>query len=644
MNNPRLGYLREKVRQLPKEPGVYIMRDKTGKIIYIGKAKALRNRVSSYFRSVEKHLEKVYKMVENVYDFETIVTDSEFEALVLECSLIKQYTPKYNILLKDDKGYSYIKVTPPPYSRIQAVLQKQEGDGCTYLGPYMSSYVVKQTVDEVNKVFLLPTCNRNFPQEIGKQRPCLNYHIKQCMAPCSGKISPEEYAEALEEAVSFLKGSSTQIQKVLTEKMIQASENLQFEKAARYRDRIRAIQGLQENQKVVSIRYEEEDVIALVQSSIKCCAVVLQFRDYRLVDKEYFMLDEMGEFSEEALFSADEQKKNQAAEKVLQEMRTQFVLRYYDMKGSVPKSVVLDGQPSCQQELEEYLSKKAGRSVQLLIPQKGDQMKLLSMAKENASQQIAEQTRRTSREISALDELARLLGLQKVPNYIEAYDISNIGSETIVAGMVVFEGGRPLKGAYRKFSVRSVQGKPDDYASMREVITRRLERYSQHKEEGVGFGHLPDLILLDGGRGHVAAVKPIVQQMGFSIPVFGMAKDDRHRTRTIATEDGELSVSSFRSAFDLLTSIQDEVHRFSITYSRQKHASRAMDSVLRSVEGIGEKRAKNLFLRFRTLKAMEAATLEQLEETPGMTHLTACNLYRYLHEKTNEACGEETEN
>ncbi len=579
----------------------------------------------------------------------------------------------------------------------------------------------------MNKVFLLPTCNRNFPQEIGKQRPCLNYHIKQCMAPCSGKISPQEYTEALEEAVSFLKGSSANqeigkqrpclnyhikqcmapcsgkispqeytealeeavsflkgssanIQKILTQKMMQAAEAMQYEKAARYRDRIRAIQGLAENQKVVSIRYEEEDVIALVQSSVKCCAVVLQFRDYRLVDKEYFMLDELSEFAQNASLT---DSKEQAVEPMMQELRTQFVLRYYDMKQQVPKAVVLDGPPSCQQELEEYLCQKAQRSVQLLLPQKGDQMKLLQMAKENASQQIAEQTRRTSREISALDELARLLGLHQVPNYIEAYDISNIGSETIVAGMVVFEGGRPLKGAYRKFSVRllglhqvpnyieaydisnigsetivagmvvfeggrplkgayrkfsvrSVVGKPDDYASMREVLTRRLERYEQHKQEGVGFGRLPDLILLDGGRGHVAAVKPLVRQMGFDIPIFGMAKDDRHRTRTIATEDGELSVSSFRAAFDLLTSIQDEVHRFSIGYSRSKHASRAMESVLRSVEGIGENRAKNLFLRFRTLKAMEAATVEQLEETPGMTHLTALNLYRYLHENDGQ--------
>lgn len=632
MDNPRLDYLRDKVKKLPLNPGIYIMKDKKGQIIYIGKAKALKNRVSSYFRSVDKHTPKVYRMVENVWDFEYIVTSSEFEALVLECSFIKQHSPKYNILLKDDKGYHYIRIGNGEYGKITASHQPQK-DGARYLGPYLSGYVVNQTVDEVNKAFLLPTCTRNFPQDIGKQRPCLNFHIKQCMAPCSGKISAEEYAEALEEAVNFLKGSGSNIQKVLTEKMMQASENLQFEKAARYRDRIRAIQGLNENQKVVSIRYEEEDVIALVQSSIKCCAVVLQFRDYRLVDKEYFMLDEMAEFSDAAFFGNEEGKQDQIMENVLKELRTQFVLSYYNMKNSVPKAVVLDGESSCAEELEKYLCKKAGRNVQLLLPQKGDQMKLLQMAKENASQQIAERTKRTSREISALDELARLLGLHQIPNYIEAYDISNIGTQTIVAGMVVFEGGRPLKGAYRKFSVRSVVGKPDDYASMREVITRRLERYSQHKEEGVGFGRLPDLILLDGGKGHVATVKPIVQQMGFDIPIFGMAKDDRHRTRTIATEDGELSVSSFHSAFDMLTNIQDEVHRFSITYSRSKHQNRAMDSVLRSVEGIGEKRAKNLFLRFRTLKAMEAATLEQLEETPSMTHLTALNLYQALHSK-----------
>jgi len=384
VDNPRLAYLRDKVKKLPLQPGIYIMKDKKGQIIYIGKAKALKNRVSSYFRSVEKHTPKVYRMVENVWDFEYIVTSSEFEALVLECSFIKQYSPKYNILLKDDKGYHYIRVGPGEYGKITASHQPLK-DGARYLGPYISGYVVKQTVDEVNKVFLLPTCNRNFPQDIGKQRPCLNFHIKQCMAPCSGKISPQEYHEALEEAVGFLRGAnSSNIQKVLTQKMTQAAENLQFEKAARYRDRLRAIQSLQEHQKVVSIRYEEEDVIALVQSSVKCCAVVLQFRDYRLVDKEYFMLDEMSEFSEAALSSQEGERREQAVEDILRELRAQFVLRYYDMKGTAPKSVVLDGETGMQEELQHYLSQKAGRSVQLLVPQKGDQMKLLQMAKENA--------------------------------------------------------------------------------------------------------------------------------------------------------------------------------------------------------------------------------------------------------------------
>ena len=633
MDNPKLDYLREKARKLPLQPGIYIMKDAKGQIIYIGKAKALKNRVSSYFRSVDKHTPKVYRMVEHVRDFEYILTASEFEALILECSFIKQHSPKYNILLKDGKGYYYIRVGGGDYGKITACHQPQE-DGARYIGPYLSGYVVNQTVDEVNKIFLLPTCTRNFPQEIGKGRPCLNYHIKQCMAPCSGKISPREYAEALEEAVSFLKGSSVQVEKLLTEKMFLASENLQFEKAARYRDRIRALEGIRERQKVVSIRYEEEDVIALVQSSVKCCAVVLKFRDYRLVDKEYFMLDEMAEFSEAALFSSGKQE--QAVEEMLEEVRTQFVLGYYEMKDEIPKSIVLDGDIVCHQEMEEYLTQKSGRNVQFLLPQKGDQVKLLQMARENASQQIAEQSRRTSREITALHELARLLGLHSIPNYIESYDISNIGSETIVAGMVVFEDGRPLKGAYKKFAVRSVMGKPDDYASMREVITRRFQRYQEQKDQGVGFGRLPDLILLDGGKTHVAAVKPIIEEMGLDVPVFGMVKDDRHRTRTVTTEEGELSISSFRGAFDLLTSIQDEVHRFSINYSRSKHRSHAMESMLRSVEGIGETRAKNLFIRFKTLRALEKASLEELEETPSMTHATAVNLYKALHSQENQ--------
>lgn len=614
MDNPRLPYLADKTKKLPMQPGIYIMKDKSGEIIYVGKAKSLKNRVSSYFRSVDKHLPKVYKMVEHVWDFEYIVTRSEFEALILECSFIKQHSPKYNILLKDDKGYHYIKITPGEYGRIIPTHQKLE-DGSRYIGPYISSYVTSQTVDEVNKAFLLPTCNRKFPQDIRKGRPCLNYHIKQCMAPCTGKITVAEYNEALEQAVEFIKGDNQEIQKKILQMMYEASEKEEYEKAARYRDRLNAIKNVSASQKVVSIRYEEEDVLALVQGTVNSCAVVLKFRNYKLVDKEYFLLDP-SDNPEDA--------------------RARFLMEYYELKGKVPKTVVLDGAVAHQEELQAYLSQQAQHSVTLLLPQRGDQTELIQMAKENASQHISERSRRTGKEINALDELSRLLGLNKIPEYIEAYDISNIGSETIVAGMVVFDSGRPLRGAYRKFSVKTVQGKPDDYASMREVLQRRFERYAQHKEEGIGFGRMPDLILLDGGKGHVAAVKPLVRAMGYSVPIFGMAKDDRHRTRVITTEDGELSVSSFKSAFDLLTSIQDEVHRFSIEYSRSKHQNKAMESLLKSVPGIGPKRAQNLFLRFKTMKAMKAATLEDLEETPSMTGESARSLYQFLHENAGD--------
>ena len=360
MDNPRLPYLSDKTKKLPTQPGIYIMKDKTGEIIYVGKAKSLKNRVSSYFRSVDKHLPKVYKMVENVWDFEYIVTRSEFEALILECSFIKQHSPKYNILLKDDKGYHYIKITPGEYGRIQPTHQKLE-DGSRYIGPYISSYVTSQTVDEVNKAFLLPTCNRKFPQDIRKGRPCLNFHIKQCMAPCTGNIAVAEYNEALEQAIEFIKGDNQEIQKKILQMMYDAAEREEFEKAARYRDRLNAIKNVGASQKVVSIRYEEEDVVALVQGTVNACAVVLKFRGYKLVDKEYFILEP----SEDA---ADE--------------RTRFLMEYYDMKDEVPKSIVVDGDIAHMEELQKYLCDKAKHAITIIIPQKGDQMELVRMAKE----------------------------------------------------------------------------------------------------------------------------------------------------------------------------------------------------------------------------------------------------------------------
>ena len=607
MNNPRLGYLREKVRQLPKEPGVYIMRDKTGKIIYIGKAKALRNRVSSYFRSVEKHLEKVYKMVENVYDFETIVTDSEFEALVLECSLIKQYTPKYNILLKDDKGYSYIKVTPPPYSRIQAVLQKQEGDGCTYLGPYMSSYVVKQTVDEANKVFMLPTCSRKFPQEFRKGRPCLNFHIKQCIGLCRGRISEEEYSARVEEALDFIRGGSARALERLEEQMLRASDNLDFEKAAQYRDRIQAIKKIADRQKVVSSKAADADIVAFTQSDSATAAAILLFRNHRLVDKKDFVFYESGD---------------------LPAFRREFLLGYY--REDIPRVIEVDGDFEDRELTEAYFSQKMGHKITITIPQRGEQARLVEMAHNNASQRLSHEVSRTGRELSALDELARLLGLSAPPSYIEAYDISNIGAGTIVGGMVVFEGGRPQKKYYRKFKIKK-QLNPDDYARMREMISRRFGRYEEEKSSGEGFGRLPDLILLDGGKGHVGAILPLLEEMGIHVPVFGMVKDDRHRTRAIAKDGGEISINANKNAFALVTRIQDEVHRYTIDFSRKSHRKSGMELAMTSVEGIGPARAKALFTAFKTQKAMRQATVEQLAAVKGMTSASAQRLYDWLH-------------
>lgn len=611
MNNPNLPALRDKAARLPLEPGVYIMKDKSGQIIYVGKAKALRNRVSSYFRTVEKHLPKVYRMVEHVQDFEFIVTDSEFEALILECSLIKQHAPKYNILLKDDKGYSYIKVWPQRYSRLTAALQKgEEGE---YLGPYISSYVVKQTVDEANKVFKLPTCGRKFPEEIGKGRPCLNFHIKQCMGVCRGNISEEEYNTIFSEALDFIRGGGAKSVKLLTEKMEEAAENLEFEKAARYRDRIRAIGRIAEQQKVVSIKQESLDVIATVQSGDDLWAGILCFRGGRLVDKKDLKLGGVG--SQDELLSG-------------------LLSGYYYKRGDIPKKIYIDTACADQSLLESWLSGEAGHRVELTVPQRGEGVRLVEMARNNAAQTAALALRRGGRELAALDELGRLLGLESPPAYIEAYDISNIGSDTIVGGMVVFCDGKPLKAAYRKFSIRETVGAPDDYASMCEMLRRRFEEYAKAAEKGisVGFGRMPDLILLDGGKGHVAAVTPLLRGMGVTAPVFGMVKDDRHRTRAIAADGGELSMTSLRAAFNLVTAIQDEVHRYSIAFSRAKHQTSSLELRLEAAPGIGPTRARALYLRFRSMKAIAAATVEELAATPGMNQSAAQKLYTYLHD------------
>lgn len=605
--------LREKAMRLPLLPGVYMMRDKRGTIIYIGKAKALKNRVSQYFGSSKNHDEKVRRMVSNVEEFEYILTDSEFEALVLECSLIKQYTPKYNILLKDDKGYHYIRVTKGEWPRITAVMQMADDDA-EYIGPYMSFWSVRQAVDEVQKVFRLPSCSRRFPQDIGKGRPCLNFYIKQCSGPCRGRMKPQEYQETVTEAIEFLRGSSTDSIRHLTEKMEQAADNMEFEYAARLRDRISAIRKIRERQKVVAVRVPEQDVIALAQGADNTCVEVFRFRGGSLVDRETFFLGDAGN---------------------LKKARGEFLERYYSMREQIPPRITLDGPTDDSALLEEWLTKQAGRRVRITVPQKGEQAHLVEMCRENAAEQLAQQTGRTGREASALDELARLLGLEQPPAYIESYDISNLAGGDNVAGMVVFENGRPLKSAYRRFQIKTLEGQ-DDYGAMREVISRRFGEYFEHKDSGEGFGRLPDLILLDGGKGHVSSVRPILQQYGLDVPLFGMVKDDKHRTRAIAKDGGEITIHSNRSAFTLVSTIQDEVHRFAIGYHRVMRKRNTISSTLTEIPGVGVTRARALLRHFRTISAIKEADLEQLLGVKGMTKPVAQGIYRHFHPEHSE--------
>ncbi|MCI8553923.1 MAG: excinuclease ABC subunit UvrC [Clostridiales bacterium] len=607
--NPKLAELRKKAMALPLLPGVYLMKDSQNKIIYIGKAKALKNRVSQYFGSDTGHPEKVRRMVSHVDHFDYIIADSEFEALVLECSLIKQYLPKYNILLKDGKGYHYIRLSPPPYTRIYEARQKLD-DGSRYLGPYISSMAVQQSVDEANRIFQLPTCSRIFPRDIGKGRPCLNYYIKQCCGPCAGRMSQADYEERLEQALEFLTHGGKNAEELLQRRMEEAAEKLDFEKAARLRDRIRAIRRMGQKQKVVMSRVEEQDILALAQGAGSACFEVFRFTGGQLHDREHFLLDGID---------------TPAA------ARTEFIQRYYSLRDTAPPpQLTVDGELEDQELLERWLSEKAGRRVHIVQPQRGEQAQLVEMCRNNAAERLAQQAGMAGRDAAALDELARLLGLKKPPLYIESYDISHTGGSENVAGMVVFENGRPLKSAYRRFMIKTVTGQ-DDYASMKEVLTRRMEEYLRHREEETGFGRLPDLILLDGGRGHVSAVKPVVDAYGFSLPVFGMVKDQHHRTRAIAEDGGEISITAKRSAFTLVSAIQEEVHRYAIAYHRQKRAKRGIGTELTKIEGIGESRARALLRHFGSIKAIRTAAVEELSAVRGMSRPAAEAVFAFFH-------------
>ncbi len=599
--NPKmtiLRILRKKAMALPLLPGVYIMHGADGGIIYIGKAKALKNRVSQYFGSQNNHPEKVRQMVDHVDDFEYIITDSEFEALILECSLIKQHTPKYNILLKDDKGYSYIRVSPGDWGKLSYVLQKAD-DGALYIGPYKSSYYVKSAVEEANKIFMLPTCNRQFPRDFRKDRPCLNYHIKQCMAPCTGRVRLEDYRESLHQALDFLKGGSSNSIRQLTAQMEEAAENLEFERAARIRDKIAAVKRMGDKQKVVLSKVLDQDVIASFQNDGKTCFQVFRFEGGRLFDRESFIFD-TGDAASET---------------------EEFLVSYYTLRTDIPKNIALANGFEGMEDMQR--------------PQRGEQAQLCAMCRSNAAEALAQQKGATAREFNVLEELRQTLGLEKLPAYIECYDISNLAGTENVAGMVVYKNGKPLKSAYRKFKIKGFEGQ-DDYASMAETLTRRFEEYYKAEEADEGFGKLPDLILLDGGKGQVAAVRAVFDRMDIHVPLFGLVKDDKHRTRAVTGDGGEIVLSSKRALFAFLSKMQDEVHRFAIGYHHTRRKNAAFRSSLTSIEGVGEVRAKALLKYFRTIDNISKADLTELEAAPKMTKDTARAVFRYFHPEETE--------
>ena len=609
--NDKLHILREKSMKLPLTPGVYIMKNKQGKIIYIGKAKKLKNRVSQYFGSQNKHPVKVRKMVENVDDFDYILTDSEFEALVLESSLIKQNQPKYNILLKDDKGYSYIKVTNEPYRKISAVLQKDD-ENADYIGPFTSSYSVKQSVDEANRIFRLPQCNKSFPRDFKKGRPCLNFHINRCMGVCTGKFSKSEYDEAVNDALDFLNGDITRIIKELKEKMNICAENLEFEKAGKYRDRIRAIENMQSKQKVVTETGYSKDVFSVAENEQDICVTVLRYDKGRLCDSEHFFFD---------------------SDKMVANVRCNFLIQYYGMNRTVPQKIYVDETFDDMELVEQHLTNVRGKKCTVTVPQRGEGLKLINMCRENAYEKLAQKKGRQSAEIKSLEELKNLLGLSKTPEYIESYDISHTGGDDNVAGMIVFKNAKPLKRAYRTFNIKSFAGQ-DDYGSMREVLSRRFDEYFKYKDDNAtdGFGKLPDLILLDGGKGQVSVVKEVMQEKNLDIPLFGMVKDSKHKTRAITGDGGEIAINSMRSAFTLVSEIQEEVHRFSVSFHHKKHTKKGLELSLTKIDGIGQKKAKELLKEFKTIKNIKAASVDELQNVKGINRQLAEKIYDFYKE------------
>lgn len=601
--------IEEELKKLPAQPGVYIMHDKSDAIIYVGKAKILKNRVRQYFQSSRNLTPKIRSMVSNVQRFEYIITDSELEALVLECNLIKLHKPRYNTMLKDDKTYPFIKITvAEDFPRIMSSRQLKK-DKCRYFGPFTSGKAVNDTIELLNKTYGLRTCRKNLPKDIGKGRPCLNYHIGQCTAPCQGYINREDYRKLIDKATDFLEGKYNGITQQLKELMQQASDKLQFEQAAAYRDMLESVKFISQKQKITNSDMQDKDIVAAAMDEQDCVVQVFFVRGGKLIGREHYHMELSGE-------------------ETITTVITDFVKQFYAGTPYVPHTIMLQEIPQEEELIMQWLSERAGHSVRFEIPKRGSKEKFVELAEKNALNVLKQDKDKIKREeartTGAVRAIENKLGLSDI-HRMEAFDISNISGVQSVGSMVVFHDGLPRHNDYRKFRIKTVVG-PDDYSSMREVLTRRLT----HGDDS-GFGVMPDLIMMDGGKGQVNVALSVLSELGLDIPVCGMVKDDNHRTRALWYNDHEIDIDTRSEEFKLITRIQDEAHRFAIEYHRSIRSREQIHSVLDDIDGIGPARRKGLMRKFGDIDAIRNASVEELESAPSMNRIAAEKVHAYFN-------------
>ena len=605
--------IHEELKKLPKKPGVYLMKNEDGVIIYVGKAVNLANRVRQYFQSPSGHTAKVQMMTPHIREFEYIVTDNEVEALVLECNLIKKHNPKYNATLKDDKAFPYIKLTVnEAYPRVLMV-RSHEKDKAKYFGPYTSAGILRESIDLIRDVWPLRTCSRKLPRDIGKERPCLNHHIGKCKAPCAGLINEADYKKAVDEVQQFLNGKHESVRKCLDDEMRAASENLEFERAAELRDKLNALEILVDKQKADTASGDDADAIAFARAHDEALFQVFFIRAGKIIGREHYMVNRVGQLTR-------------------QEAMTAFVKQFYAEAAFIPKELLLETAIDDKDAITKWLSGMKGAAVTISTPVKGEKRELVRLAAKNATlafEQFGEHIKREkARTDGALGEITQALGLAASISRIEAYDISNIHGFESVGSMVVFENGKPKNSDYRKFKIKGVNG-PDDFASMEEVISRRFSRYAAGDSK---FAKLPDILFIDGGRGQVHAAEKVIGSLNISIPVCGMVKDDKHRTRGLFFRESEISLKPASEGFKLITRIQDEVHRFAVEYHRKLRADTQIQSLLDEIKGIGPKRRRALLNHFKSIDNIRKAELQELEQADGMNRAAAQAVYKFFRD------------